>query len=299
MAASCNAYYGHNAILARYAGLARPRPMYGYLLHGWHPWFPWMPDTKVIRDSVPPGVPVLAWSHRDRDHLEAGGVRSVRVIGAPFLYLLEMEGTPDPPRDRSLIVFPFHEVEAGGNDQSWEDYADYLEGLAYDRVTVCVYPTDYDDHELRAVFTRRGFATVTNGTRDDPRFLYNLRAAVGSHTDVTSNRISTALVYGAAMGRRAFLGGPVPGVTVQQTAGPMVGEAGRAEEFQREHFREFVDGVEADRARALARSLLGGDALLEPAELRNAVGWSGGRQVAARGLAVAAAARRRVSVRGS
>jgi hypothetical protein len=162
-------------------------------------------------------------------------------------------------------------------------------------VTVCLYPTDYDDAALRGLFEDRGFATLTNGTRDDAAFLSNLHSVVGRHTDVTCNRISTALVYGAAMGRRSFLGGPVPGVTKQQTAGRMDGEAERAAAFQREHFPELIDGVGPDEARAFGRSVLGADALMSPDDLRVAVGWSGGRRVAARGLALAAAARRRVS----
>jgi hypothetical protein len=110
---------------------------------------------------------------------------------------------------------------------------------------------------------------------------------------VTSNRIGTAVVYGAALGRRTWVGGPTPGVPVQQTAGPIEDEAARAAEYGRANYPEFFDGIEGTDARSLGRRLLGAESMLSPDDLRDAVGWTGARRAAARALAMAAGARRR------
>lgn len=294
MAASCNSYYGHNAVLARYVGLSRPRPMLGYLLHGWHPWFPWMPDLEVIRASVPRGLPVFAWSERDLEALRGGGIDNAVAIGAPFLYLLRMRGVPPRPDGHSLITFPFHTITDAGFEDAWSDYAHYLESVdGFDRITVCLYHVDYDQPRIRSYFEDRGFATATAGSRDDPSFLDRFYDLVARHTAVTSNRISTALIYGAALARSASLGGPVPAVTEQQTAGHIADEGVLTERFQREHFSPLLAGLDAGEAERFGRAQLGEESMRSEQELKRILGWRGARQVGARAVAIAAAIRRR------
>jgi hypothetical protein len=295
MAASANSYYGHKQILATYAGLRRPRPILGYLLHGWHPWFPWMPDAEVILSSVPRGLPIFAWSERDRRMLVEAGARRVVSIGAPFLYLLEMRGEPEPADPRSLVAFPFHTITRAGFENVWEEYARHLETLeGFDRVTVCLYPNDFDSPEVRSCFERRGFETTTNGLYHDPSFLHRFYELVGDHGAATSNRISTALVYAASMGRAVRLSGPTPAVTFQQTAGEIRDEGRRTVEFQRERFPELIAGLSPTDALQFGRAELGADQMKSPPDLRRTLGWSGPKAPLGFGVALAAGARRRL-----
>ena len=143
MAATTNSNYGHNAILARYVGLAEPRPIFGYLLHGWHAWFPWEPDAEDLVRTVPSWVPILAWRKDDEWRLLEAGARKVTAIGAPFLYLLRLLGGAPLPSSRSLVAFPFHTHIGAQFEEAWDEYAFFLASLDYDRITVCLYPEDY------------------------------------------------------------------------------------------------------------------------------------------------------------
>lgn len=298
MAASSNHFYGHNAVLARYVGLDHPRPILGYMLHGWHAWFPWMPDTAVVINAVPRGFPVLAWSHRDREVLTAAGVSNVIPIGSPFLYLLRKRGLPPRPEGSSLVSFPFHSLETCSIEDTWSEYADYLLSLqGYERITVCLHEVEYDLPGVREWFEGRGIETTTNGSRWDPRYLDRFYDLVASHTAVTSNRISTAVIYGAAMGRATFLGGPVPGVVDQQEIGQLEDEGRRTEEFQRSEFPELIEGLEPDAARELGWRQLGADCILEPRELGRTLGWFGPRRIWARTAAAMTSARRTMRAR--
>jgi hypothetical protein len=295
MAASTNSYYGHNAILARYVGLRKPPPILGYLLHGWHSWFPWEPDAEDIVKTVPRGIPILVWRKVDERKLREAGAAKVIAIGSPFLYLLTVRGEAILPETRSLVTFPLHTQLSATVKDVWSEYTSYLESLdEFDRITVCLYPEDYERREVRSYFERGGFAIAMNGRRDDPHFLDRFYDLVSNHSEVTSNRITTALVYGAAMGRRAFLGGPVPGITVHETAGPIDDEGRQAARFQRENFPDLIDGVNSTAARGFGWSQLGGDCLRSPEELRRILGWSGPKRVAGHALGIAAEVRRRV-----
>lgn len=294
MAASTNSYYGHNAILARYAGLKRTPPILGYLLHGWHPWFPWEPDAEVLVKVVPGRIPILAWRKEDERRLRAAGAKTVVAIGSPFLYLLRMREAP-ASGGRSLVAFPFHTHLSASFEELWGEYAAYLRGLeGYQRITVCLHPEDYERRDVRSYFERSGLEVATNGRRDDPQFLWRFHDLVARHSEVTSNRLTTALVYGAAMGRRSFLGGPVPGITVHEAAGPMDNEGQRADRYQREHYPKLIEGLDPAAAREFGWSQLGGDCLRAPEELRRILGWSGPRRVTGQLLGLAGEVRRRV-----
>lgn len=227
--------------------------------------------------------------------LLGAGARRAIAIGSPFLYLLQMRGEAALDTPRSLVSFPFHSHPGLSFEETWNEYAAYLRSLpGYDEITVCLYPDDYERDDVRAYFEDHGLAVATNGTREDPRFLERFYDLVAAHSDVTSNRVSTALVFGAAMGRRAFLGGPVPGISVHQTAGAWEDEADRAAEYERRTYPDLVAGLEPDAARAFGRSQLGEQSMRRPNELRRILGWSGPKRVAARALAGVSALRRRV-----
>lgn len=297
MAASTNSDYGHNAILARYVGLSRTPPILGYLLHGWYPWFPWDPDADadVLIDIVPALVPILVWKKQDERRLRAAGARRVVTIGAPFLYLLRMCQAPPAQKERSLVAFPFHTHASASFEDAWDEYAAYLRTLeGYERITVCLHPEDYVRPDVRAYFEQGGFEVATNGRREDPTFLWRFHELVSRHCDVTSNRLTTAVLYGAAMGRRTFLGGPVPSVTVHEFVGPLQDEGERADRYQREHYPKLIEGLDPAAAREFGWSQLGGDCLRAPEELRRILGWSGPRRVTGQLLGLAGEVRRRV-----
>jgi len=296
MAASTNSYYGFNRILAEYAGLSAPPPIFGYLQHGWHHgWPPWF-DDELHFSRLPKWIPKLMWSQADVETIERAGVTNARAVGSPFLYLLRMHPPAPPPGDGSLLCFPFHASEIGAHATSWSEYAEYLrERSGGGRVTICLHYMEYAQSELRSMFEGLGFEVTTNGTLHDPAFLRRLATLIECHDAVTTNRLGTAIVYAGAVGRPIDLGGPLAGLTVDSHGRPLDTERERMEAYQRERYPELVGGLDGPAARRLALAELGEADMLQPDRLCDALGWRGARRVAARGLAAAAAVRRRLS----
>jgi hypothetical protein len=248
----------------------------------------WEPGRQSYLAQKPALVPKFVWGDRDLRGAGAAGVRRVTAIGAPFLYLLKLRPRVAPPGRRRLLVFPYHSDPSVTVKTAGDEYARYLAGLAYDEVTVCLHPFDFAIPERRRPFAEQGFSVTKVAAPFDPRFLDRLLDLIESHSAVTANRVSTALFYAAATGRRTFIGGPLPTVQiVGEAAGPIPAQA-----FHEREVPELLSGVEGERAKRFADSELGGRYVRDPGELRRVLGWGGPRRALSLGLAAAARARR-------
>ena len=295
MASNWNHRYGHKEILRRYVGRATAPPIAGYLQHGWADWRPYLP-RPFVGENFQGFVPKLVWAERDREMCEQNGLWPVRVVGAPFLYLLEISEEIEPPKDGTLVAFPMHAVAGAAEvrDDGWARYADNLESMSeYRRITVCLHPNDYAIDSCRQVFTERGMETACNGEIDDPAFAWRMLALLGRHAAVTSNSVGTALFYAAVLGRRTFLHGEAMTMRLIDRGGAEI-EGARFSDADRLEYPALVAGLEGEAAREFARPHLGPERLLAPAELERVLGWRGPGRAAGGALALAASVRRRL-----
>ena len=107
-----NHFYGHSTVLARYAGLRRPRHLAGLLQHGWTALSPLevnfgdFPRVGAEGDARR----LLVWSHASRAWDPQTQDRPSTAIGAPWLYLARMLRPTLPPHDpaASPLVIPMH-----------------------------------------------------------------------------------------------------------------------------------------------------------------------------------------------
>ena len=94
-----NWYYGQQHILARYCGLPDDFPprIPGYLQHGWNVGCGWNPVHEFFD-----GAWRYVWSDAPRRRGHSLGRRNYAVVGAPMLYLMDLEPTlgltPEPER---------------------------------------------------------------------------------------------------------------------------------------------------------------------------------------------------------
>jgi hypothetical protein len=256
-----NGWYGHRRALGRYAGFESPPPIWGYLQHGWHVgngFAPYRP-ANILRP--------LVWSTRNLEEARAFGL-AVAAVGAPFLYLLRQQ-PPGDPVGHGTIVYPFHSWERGDSVGNHEAYARQIIERESGPVTVCLYWLDYERESIRRKYEEAGAMVICHGAREAPDFLERQVGALLSHRRLVTNRVSTALWYGAAAGLEVEIYGPPMGLG---------GEAeGRAfDRFQRERWPEFVNGRVRD-ARSLANQELGAAHMLDQAELCDFLGWRGWR----------------------
>ncbi|MBB2941236.1 hypothetical protein FB565_000940 [Actinoplanes lutulentus] len=269
-----NHYYGHSYVMARYCGFPGDPPrIRGYLQHGWNIGDGLAPDHEYV-----PGVPSFVWSERTRRRAWSMGRRRVHVTGAPLAYLLAM--TPPSPEPREgTIWYPFHGWEGqhvqGDHDRLIADIKDTEPGP----VTVCLYWQEYRTASVRRRYERAGFRVICHGYRGgwwkdlDPGFLDRQLGELLRHQRVASNRLCSAVLYGALAGcEPAVYSDPMQLRDEKDLFG------GR-QRIRRQWAALHGTRVDPEVARAVAVDELGADRLLTPAELRALFGWSGSRTV--------------------
>lgn len=263
---SQNHYYGHSSALARYAGLDRPRHLPGLLQHGWTAASPL--DThfrdfpEVGRPGGRDGRSLFVWSHASRAWDPAAGDRRSVAIGAPWHYLCATAGPR--PAGAGTVILPVHGIatqpllgDHAAVARAWAE----TEGPS----TVCLYHVEARDPEVVRAYADAGHRLVTLGPRTDPAFLGRLHTLLTGAARVVSNRLSTPVVYAAAVGIDATVSGDA-----MRLAGERADDAGSLAD----RWPEFYDAgtALADRT-AVARAETGADDLLPPAELRRLLGW--------------------------
>jgi hypothetical protein len=264
-----NHFYGHAHVLAEYCGLdpAAPPRIDGYVQHGWNVGDGLGPGTPYV-----PGRPIFVWSEQTRRRSWSMGRRYATVIGAPFLYLLAMRPSEDQQRE-GTIWYPFHGWEGQHVVGDHDGLIAEIRRTEPGPVTVCLYWQEYRTRQVRQRYERAGFRVICHGYRGgwwkdlDPGFLYRQLAEQRRHARVASNRLCSAVLYGALAGcAPAVYGDPM------QLEGERSAFGGQARIE-----REWADmhGTEVDPAvaREVAIAELGADRLLPPAELRRLLGW--------------------------
>ncbi|WP_067495069.1 hypothetical protein [Actinoplanes sp. TFC3] len=262
-----NHFYGHAHVLAEYCGLDPDDPprINGYLQHGWN-----VVDGLGAGTPYVSGRPIYVWSEQTRRRARSMGRRYATVVGAPFLYLLAFsEPAAETPRE-GTIYYPFHGWEgqhvAGDHQRLIDEILETEDGP----VTFCLYWHEYQDLRTRRRYEQAG-RVICHGYRGlrwqdtDTRFLHNQLAELRKHRRVASNRLSSAVLYGAAAGcEPAVYGNPM------HLAGEVTTIAGRIRRQWPEFHAKFPDPAMATRS---ALNELGADVLASPSELRVTLGW--------------------------
>ena len=270
-----NHFYGHSAALALAAGLRRPRHLSGLLQHGWTTVSPAGVHTHNFPQvGTDPRYTLFVWTHTSRGWNPDDEPRATRAIGAPFLYLerAAREAGWQPTAGGRSVWIPFHGtrlMRVRGDHKALAEQAAEREGPC----TVCLHVEDASDPEIVDAWGGAGHELVTAGRRNDPDFLARILAVIGSADRVASNRLSTAVMYAAALGKDVAVYGP-----------PLVlggHEASTLDEIRAIWPEMHGESTDTAATTAVARSELGADALLGARELRSALGWDRPLQVRA------------------
>jgi hypothetical protein len=267
-----NHFYGHAHVLARYAGLAEVPRIWGYLQHGWN-----VHDGYAVGTDFAPGFAKYVWSDAPRRRGWATGLRNYVVVGSPWAYLLELKQQKaweqSEPKREGTIVYPFHGWEQQSIIGSHDTYVAQIKAREEGPITVCLYWNEFRIPEVRRSYEKAGFRVISHGYRGylwkgtDTNFLDKQLAELRSHKRLVSNRLTTAIFYGASVGCDVGVYGD-----------PMVLEAERAVlggmARQKRLWPELHSpNIPRDAAEHHARIELGTDRLLSKIELIEALGW--------------------------
>ncbi len=273
-----NHFYGHAHILARYVDLAEVPRIWGYLQHGWN-----THDGFAVGTVFAPNFPKFVWSDVVARRAWATGLRDVQVVGSPWAYLLkleEQEQWDEGEHEREgTIVYPFHGWEQQNIIGSHDSYVEDIKRVEGDvPITICLYWNEFEDASVRRSYEDAGFRVISHGYRGhmwrgtDVHFLDKQLEELRRHKRVVSNRLGSALIYGASVGADIGIYGD-----------PMILQAERAalggrEKQLRLYPQLHQPFVPRDYALRLSRYELGQDVLLSPHELSQVLGWEDARR---------------------
>jgi hypothetical protein len=269
-----NHFYGHAHVMASYAGLAKPPRIWGYLQHGWN-----ILDGFAYNTAFVDGIPKFVWSDSVRRRGWSLGRRNYLVIGAAWLYLLEVHPELAKPTEDAAgtIFYPFHGWEGqhvlGDHGRIVASINEHEEGP----VTVCLYWNEFEKPAIRKVYEDAGFRVITHGYRGlhwsktDEDFLLNQLTEVRKHKRVASNRLSSAVLYGASLGLQpGVYGDPM----LLENEHPSFGGQARIKRMWPEMDQPYVP---LDLARQFTDTELGIENLVCPAEIREMFRWNSGK----------------------
>jgi hypothetical protein len=200
-----NRHYGHAGILATSAyGSGSVPVIRGQIQHGWS-----FGHGLGARARQVAGLRRLGWGDRTLEQGRLVGVPRLTAIGAPFAYLARATGVgPETPKPAGTVVYPYHSTEKLGITGSHLRLADEIaEREAGRRVTVVLYFADHTPETVRT-YEAKGFTVTSHGHRSDLGFLDHQLAVLAGHDRVVTNRVGTALWYGAHLGLEAEIYGP-------------------------------------------------------------------------------------------
>ena len=264
-----NHFYGHTAALAAYAGLSRPRHVAGLIQHGWTTVPPIPVNFGDFPDVEKDGRRTLfVWSHGSRAWDPAMSPRRSFALGAPWAYLVSTDAVQRQLAGRQgagTLIMPLHStriIQVRGDQTGLAQQYLRSEGPS----TVCLHSEDIHKPEIVGSWKDAGHRVVTAGPRHDPDFLSRILALVLASERVVANRLMTPVLYAASLGRDvAVYGDPLSISTAE-----IHGQDAIASLWPELH----GDSLDRSVATELARTELGFQHLLEPAELRSALGWS-------------------------
>ena len=268
-----NHYYGHADLLARFCGepiVERAPRIHGVIQHGWNI------GDGIGQTKTVDGMQIFVWSEELRRRAWSMGRRNLAVIGAPWAYLLAMEPEPVDQAERvGTLWYPFHGWE---KQKVMGDHGKLIKTIRSvegdEPVTVCLYWQEFQTRAVRDLYERADFRVVCHGWRGqhwakrEPEFLYRQLSEVRRHRRVASNRLSTAIFYGASVGCEiAVYGDPM----VLEGDDPA---SGGQERLLRQWGELHGERVDPAVSAAAAVRELGIDRMLTAPELRELFGWS-------------------------
>jgi hypothetical protein len=265
-----NHFYGHTAALAGYAGLSRPRHVAGLIQHGWTTVPPLPVNFGDFPNVEKNGTRRLfVWSHGSRAWDPAVSPRASFPLGSPWAYLVSTPSARRALADNKgsgVLIVPLHStriIPVLGDQGSLARGYLRTEGPC----TVCLHAEDLQKPEIVDSWLEAGHRVVTAGPRHDPDFLSRILALVLASERVVANRLMTPVLYAASVGRDVGVYGDplsIPGAELH-------GQDAIRALWPELHGESLDRGVTTE----LARSELGFQHLLGPAELRSALGWNG------------------------
>ncbi len=197
-----NDFYGHAALLKRYASRSPLRSLKAAIEHGV------ILNDYVWDNDARCGMPLFLCASPRRAELfaaRAAGTRAVPIGPMPHYAAAGMPPATTPAK-KILLAFPSHSSHRVRSVFDANAFADRLEqvGKEFDAVHVCIYWRDVEIG-LDREFAARGFHCVSAGHMFDPAFLPRLLTLLREATLVMTNEVGSSVLYAAYAGKPVWI----------------------------------------------------------------------------------------------
>lgn len=130
------------------------------------------------------------------------------ILGAEHFYSKEKLKELKQEYGKILLVYPQHSIENYHIHYNIDEIIKEINGRKsnFDNVFVCLYWKDIWDHpEYIERYQKEGFVVVTNGHRNDPKFLSRQKDLISLSDMMLTNGIGTHIGYSIALGKPVYL----------------------------------------------------------------------------------------------
>jgi FkbM family methyltransferase len=283
--------YGAASVAAEYCGFEHPPgPIPGEWAHGWYPRYreKLHPDLILGLLTIPDG---LYWVARKDEEafLRERGCRNARAIGLPLVYLPPMQVRRRP---NSLLVMPSHTTLFVSSSGLFDEYVQAIDAIRdeFDEVVVCVHASCFKRGYWVDDFKKRGYPVIRGAGQDDRNSLKRIAHLMSSFEYVTGNGFGSHLAYAAFFGAKPSVYGPFARLQPDDFKRDFLYRHHHdlleptlrsiSVEALREHCPDLVCHPWEARANVeWARTELGADNRLSPAEMRSAFFWDLGSRL--------------------
>lgn len=204
-----NSIYGNLKILCEYAGVEQNAKVMGRIQHGW------VSDSlsrTLIRNNM---LDSYVWSKVSEDYLKSNGIRNIKAIGAPWLYLLKImenfgwdinDNTQSARNIDELWIYGAHSVGIDSETQteSLNEFLDAANRSSASRVYVLLYYADFYSLSEKEKNRYENIKIITSlGARlrssSSEAHLYMLFQILSQTKKIVLDIPTSALLYGLSL----------------------------------------------------------------------------------------------------
>lgn len=283
-----NTRHGNLFVAQKYCDISINAQIPGYWQHGFYVDPHYFPEDE-LKFSAENNLKLYIWNTQVEKDLINRNFFNYKIIGAPIIYLkTEFKNTNTKSK---LLYVPAHNLKQEKIKFQWEPTLNYLAQLSQtgNEITMLLYYLDFDEFisnkKHKEFCDENNIKIDTLGFVHEVAFLSRLQSYYLNFDIIGSEILSTSLVYGAFLGLKVFVGGPIKYELLTTNAAyfkKYTNDIDSLEEYLRglnDYYKNlhpslFMHPNDASQQINMGKEFLGYNYKLSKKEMRSEFGWS-------------------------
>lgn len=184
-----NNWYGQRTILSKYCNV-KDSYAFAAIQHGMLT----TAQEELLGKRRFSIIPYLCWNKRVYKKLKNQGIKNVKIVGSPFIYLDQIINSKNiTNKKKGTIVFPSKSTYEKNREVNYSLLIKETENLAPGPYTVSIYYADLQKD--LSEFKKKNWKIVTFGKRSDKNFLEKNYKEISKNENVICTSINTVFFY--------------------------------------------------------------------------------------------------------